>query len=115
MGYSSFVAYSGSSLVLNWKKSGSLELGRIGGAPFCYTGMDGGSLVEGCIPSLPTSQTGVLNLTSPSGTLTISSLGGYSGVSVSPAESVDHTAGSVRLRIFRVVGNTSFLEHILSF
>jgi hypothetical protein len=57
------------------------------------------------------SQSGSLTVSSLTGTLVLSTLGGYSNVVASPVSSVS-VSGSV-YRIFREVGNTTFLEKIL--
>lgn len=71
--YGAVTVFSGSTQSVIWNQSGSLVLSRSTGAPFCYKGLDGMTLIDAC-----TTQTGSLTLLSSSGTLVISSLGGYS-------------------------------------
>lgn len=79
---------------------------RTTGAPFCYRGFDGPTYVEGC-----GSQTGSINVLAATGTLAISTLGGYSGVSFAPVSSIVPKGSA--FKIFREVGNTTFLERVL--
>ncbi len=105
--YGALTVYSGSVENIEWKQPGTITLVRTLGAPFCYSGID--SVVgafEGCV-----TQTGSVSVTAQTGSIAISTLGGYSGLSVTPVSVVPPSG--VTLRIFREVGNTSFLEKIL--
>lgn len=104
--YGSSTVFSGSIQTVEWTKSGTITLARTAWAPFCYGGFDGAIYQEDCL-----SQTGSINLLAATGTLSIWTLGGFSGVSFSPVSSV--VSENMALKIFRQVGNTVFLERIL--
>lgn len=104
--YGSYNVFSGSVQTVSWTRSGTLSFTRTSGAPFCYHGTDGAAFLDGCV-----TETGSLDLVSNTGSFDVSTLGGYSNFSVSPAAAV--VSSGVVLRIFREVGNAAFLEKIL--
>jgi hypothetical protein len=105
--YGGLTVFSGSIQTVEWTKSGTITLTRTAWAPFCYGGSDGAVYQEDC-----SDDTSSITLLAATGTLSIWTLGGFSGVSFSPASSV--ISENIALKIFRQVGNTVFLERILA-